>query len=178
MATRAPANGGRYDLEQSIGYMLNRAASLIAARFDDDLKEHGVSLQAWRILAALSQTEPQSLSELANHTGAELSYLSRLVAQLEERGLLERRPSPLDKRTTHLSRTAAGRAQVRQLAPRARGVETLSIQDVSAADLETTLRTLRAVCHNLVPHPDSPSAVNRKLTIARRVKQRALGPTD
>jgi len=178
MATRAPAKEGRYDLENSIGYMLNRAASLIAARFDDDLKAHGVSLQAWRILAALSQTEPQSLSELANHTGAELSYLSRSVAQLEERGLVERQPSPFDKRTTHLSRTTAGRAQVRQLAPKARGVEKQSIQEVPVADLEATLRTLRAVCHNLVPDPDTATAVNRKLTIARRVKQRALGPAD
>jgi DNA-binding MarR family transcriptional regulator len=178
MATRAPAKEGRYDLENSIGYMLNRAAALIAARFDDDLKAHGVSLQAWRILAALSETEPQSLSELANHTGAELSYLSRSVVQLEERGLVERRQSPLDKRTTHLSRTTEGRAQVRQLAPKARGVERLSLQDVSTDDLAITLRTLRAVCHNLVPPLDSPTAVNRKLTVARRVKQRSLDPTD
>jgi DNA-binding MarR family transcriptional regulator len=170
---RPPAGQARYDLERSIGYLLNRAASLIAARFDD-LKLHGVSLQAWRILATLSQSDGQSLSELANHTGAELSYLSRSAAQLEERGLVQREPSALDKRASLFSLTAQGHALVAELAPRARGIERESVQDVPAADLAATLRTLRAVCHNLVPHPDAAGAVNRKLTVARRVKQKAL----
>ena len=174
MSVPTPAPKGRYDLDNSIGYLLNRAAALIAARFDDDLKERGVSLQAWRILAALSQSEPQSLSELANHTGSELSYLSRSVVQLEARGLVERSQSVLDKRASQLVRTGQGRDLVRELAPKARNVERLSLQDISAEDLHITLRTLREVCHNLVPHPDAPSAVNRKLTIARRVKQKAL----
>lgn len=173
MSTRLSGAKGRYDLENSIGYLLNRAASLIAARFDD-LKLRGVSLQAWRILAALSQSDGQSLSELANHTGAELSYLSRSAAQLEERGLVQREQSLLDKRASLFSLTESGRALVAELAPKARGIERESVQDVSAADLAATLRTLHAVCHNLVPHPDAPKAVNRKLTVARRVKQKAL----
>ena len=178
MSVPTPAPKGRYDLDNSIGYLLNRAAALIAARFDDDLKERGVSLQAWRILAALSQSEPQSLSELANHSGSELSYLSRSVVQLEARGLVERSQSVLDKRASQLVRTGQGRDLVRELAPKARNVERLSLQDISAEDLHITLRTLREVCHNLVPHPDAPSAVNRKLTIARRVKQKALAQSE
>jgi len=178
MSVRAPAVKGRYDLEHSIGYLLNRAAALIAARFDDDLKTRGVSLQAWRILAALSQSEPQSMSELADHTGSELSYLSRCVAQLEKQGLIERGQSALDKRTFQLVRSAAGRTLVSELAPKARDVERLSLREVSDADLDTTLRTLRAVCQNLVPHPDASTPVNRKLTIARRVKQKALAQGD
>lgn len=175
MSQRTSATKGRYDLDNSIGYLLNRAAALIAARFDDDLKQGGVSLQAWRILAALSQSEPQSVSELANHTGSELSYLSRSVVQLEKQGLVQRSQSVLDKRASQLVRTPAGRTLVDELAPKARHVERLSLQDISAEDLHVTLRTLREVCHNLVPHPDASSAVNRKLTIARRVmKQKAL----
>ncbi len=177
MPSRTPSDEARYDLENSIGYLLNRAAHLIAARFSDDLKPHEVSLQAWRIMAALSALSDQSMSELADHTGAELSYLSRAVAALEERGLVERTPSQLDKRTIHLSLTDVGTALVRKLAPKGRAVERLSVsEDVSAADLKVTLRTLRAMCHNLVAHTDvqATEAVNRKLTVARRVKKRAL----
>lgn len=174
MSTRPPPKSARYDLDNSIGYLLNRTASLIAARFDDDLKLHDVSLQAWRILAALSQADGQSLSELAYHTGSELSYLSRSAAQLGEQGLVQREQSALDKRASLLSLTEAGRAVVRELAPQARAVERESVRDVSASDLAITLRTLHTVCHNLVPHPDGPADVNRKLTVARRVKQNAL----
>jgi len=173
MTTPSSSNEARYDLENSIGYLLNRAAHLVAARFSDDLKPHEVNLQAWRILAALSALNNQSLSEVADHTGAELSYLSRSSAALEERGLVERTPSRSDKRTIHLSLTKAGSALVRELAPKGREVERASLVTVSAADLKVTLRTLRTICHNLVTHADAPAAVNRKLTIARRVKKRA-----
>lgn len=173
MTTRSPAKKGRYDLDNSIGYLLNRAAHLIAASFGDELKQQGVNLQTWRILAALSQAGDQSMSELADHTGAELSYLSRSVATLEGQNLVERRPSPMDKRTAQLSLTEAGWALVSDLAPKGRAMERLSVADVPRDDLEATLRTLRAVCHNLVASVDSPAAVNRKLTVARRVKKRA-----
>ncbi len=174
MPAHSPGKAGRYDLEKSIGYLLNRAAHLIAARFNDDLKPHVVNLQAWRILAALSQSEPQSLSELADHTGAELSYMSRSIAVLEKRGLLQRDPSPTDKRTTRLSLTEGGKTLVRELAPKALAIERSGLAQVSAVDLKTTLHTLRVVCQNLVAVCDAPTAVNRKLTIARRVKKRAL----
>jgi DNA-binding MarR family transcriptional regulator len=173
MPTRSTAKEARYDLENSIGYLLNRAAHLIAARFGDDLKAHGVGLQTWRILAALSQWGNQSMSELANHTGAELSYLSRLVASLQDQGLVEREASALDKRTALLSLTDEGWSLVRELAPKARGMERLSVAGVPAADLQATLRTLRAACHNLVDDEHASPAVNRKLTVARRVRKRA-----
>lgn len=164
-----------YPLENSIGYLLNRAAHLIAARFSDDLKPHEVNLQAWRILAALSALDKQTMSELADHTGAELSYLYRTVVAMEERGLLLRTPSVLDKRIVHMSLTEPAWDIVRELAPKGKAIERLSVAKVSAEDLQITLRTLRAVCHNLVNAPPASGAVdgeNRKLRVARRVKNK------
>jgi DNA-binding MarR family transcriptional regulator len=178
MPSRSSAKKGRYDLDNSIGYLLNRAASLIAARFNDHLKVHGVSLQAWRMLATLSQHERQSLSELADHTSAELSYLSRSAAQLEERGLVAREQSTLDKRTSLLSLTEAGWTLVHELAPKRRAIERESMRDVPENDLAITLQTLKAIGNNLVPQSDAPGAVNRKLVVARRVKQNALSQDD
>jgi len=178
MPTRSSEKKGHYDLENSIGYLLNRAASLIAARFNDDLKQFGISLQLWRILATLSQRERQSLSELADHTGAELSYLSRSAAQLEERGLVEREQSALDKRACLFSLTEHGRTLVRELAPKGRAIERESARQVHPKDLAITLRTLRIFGDSLVPQTNSPGAVNRKLIVARRVKQRSLVQDD
>lgn len=173
MPAPLPDKEGLYDLENSIGYLLNRAGHLIAARFSDELKLHDISVQSWRILAALSQAGNQSMSELADHTGAELSYLTRLVATLEKQDYLERQPSPLDKRATLISLTPTGWAVVRQLSPKASAIQCESVANVPQADLEATLRTLRAVSQNLVAGLTAPAGVNRKLTIARRVKKRA-----
>ena len=62
------------------GYLLNRAASIIAARFSDDLKAHGVNLQTWRVLAALNFLNNQSMTELGQPYGAQSCRLSRSVS--------------------------------------------------------------------------------------------------
>lgn len=171
----APAGGALFDVEHSIGYLLNRAANIIAARFSDELKTHGVNLQTWRVLAALSYQDQQSLTDLANHTGSELSYLSRSVANAETRGLVARVVSPADKRAVLLTLTPAGRVLVKELAPRGVRIEKTSVTGVPKADVETTLRTLHAIYHNMVDSTGDSAGVNRKLTIARRVqKKRAL----
>ncbi|MGJ7505966.1 MarR family winged helix-turn-helix transcriptional regulator [Variovorax sp. GT1P44] len=161
-----------YDLDRSVGYLLNRAASIIAARFSDDLKVHGVNLQTWRVLAALNFENNQSLTDLANHTGAELSYLSRSVVAAEKRGLVERVASSADKRAMVLALTPAGLALVKELSPHGHRIEETSVKGVSKADVETTLRTLHAIYHNLVDSTEATTDVNRKLTVARRVKRR------
>jgi DNA-binding MarR family transcriptional regulator len=161
-----------HDLDQSVGYLLNRAASIIAARFSDDLKLHNINLQTWRVLAALRHEDHQTLSDLASHTGSELSYLSRAVGALEAKGLVERHESPADRRNIHLSITDAGAAIVAELAPRARQIELMSMQGVTAHEFAITLKTLRAVYSNLVDNCEDAAVVNRKLTVARRVRRR------
>jgi DNA-binding MarR family transcriptional regulator len=167
-----PAERPDHDLDHSVGYLLNRAASIIAARFSDDLKSHHINLQTWRVLAALRHEDHQTLSDLASHTGSELSYLSRAVSALESKGYVRRSESPSDRRNIHLSITAAGAAIVAELAPRAWEIERLSMKGVTAHELAITLKTLRAVYSNLVDSSGDTSAVNRKLTVARRVRRR------
>lgn len=169
--------GVYYDLDRSFGYLLNRAANLIAARFSDDLKVHGVNLQTWRVLAALNFENNQSMTDLANHTGAELSYLSRSVASAEQRGLVERVASLSDKRAVVLALTPAGLALVKDLSPYGHQIEKTSMNGVSKADVETTLRTLHAICHNLVDGTEASPDMNRKLTVARRAMKRASADT-
>jgi DNA-binding MarR family transcriptional regulator len=161
-----------HDLDHSVGYLLNRAASIIAARFSDDLKAYNINLQTWRVLAALRHEDHQTLSDLASHTGSELSYLSRAVTALETKGYIQRSESPSDRRNIHLSITEAGAAIVAELAPRAWQIERMSMKGVTANELAITLKTLRAVFSNLVDSCEDASVVNRKLTVARRVRRR------
>ena len=167
-----PVERRDHDLDHSLGYLLNRAASIIAARFSDDLKSYNINLQTWRVLAALRHEDHQTLSDLASHTGSELSYLSRAVSALETRGFVQRSESPSDRRNIHLSITEAGKAIVSELAPRAWQIERMSLKGLTANEVAITLKTLRAVFSNLVDSSEDASVVNRKLTVARRVRRR------
>jgi DNA-binding MarR family transcriptional regulator len=167
-----PTERPDHDLDHSVGYLLNRAARIIAARFSDDLKSYDINLQEWRVLAALRHDDHQTLSDLASHTGSELSYLSRAVSALESKGYVRRSESSSDRRNIHLSLTAAGTAIVSELSPRAWQIERRSVKGVSARELEITLKTLRTVYSNLVDSCEDAPVVNRKLTVARRVRRR------
>jgi MarR family transcriptional regulator, organic hydroperoxide resistance regulator len=53
--------------------------------------------------------EPMSMSALADRLGIDASYVTTIADQLEERGLIERRPHPTDRRIKSLALTPEGR---------------------------------------------------------------------
>jgi DNA-binding MarR family transcriptional regulator len=167
-----------YGQAAAIGYLLNRTAHIVADTFTDELRGDAITLPVWRVLTALVDADGQSLSELATHAGAELSYLSRVVGKAEALGLVSRDTSPDDKRATHVSISAAGRALVRKLAPRAAALESVCLDGVSDADAETLRRVLRLMYDNVVGSQQAARARGRKLKVARRVGVRGASAPE
>ena len=71
------------------------------------LAPHALSLKHNWALHALD--EPMSMSALAERLGIDASYVTTIADQLEERGLIERRPHPTDRRIKSLALTPEGR---------------------------------------------------------------------
>ena len=71
------------------------------------LATYSLSLKHSWALHALE--EPMSMSALADRLGVDASYVTTIADQLEERGLIERRPHPADRRIKSLALTAEGR---------------------------------------------------------------------
>ena len=71
------------------------------------------------VLAMLSEVPDRTLrmTALAERTNATLPRLSHVVARLETRGLVERRPCPEDRRATNASLTATGFEKIAESAP-------------------------------------------------------------
>nr|WP_246287244.1 MarR family transcriptional regulator [Schumannella luteola] len=63
---------------------------------------------ATEVLAALTATGPQSLSELADRDRVALSTISQTVNRLEQLGLVRREPDPRDGRRVSIVPTEAG----------------------------------------------------------------------
>jgi DNA-binding MarR family transcriptional regulator len=151
------------------GYLLNRTGSLGAACMSDVLKEFDIPLPIWQILLILSEFGEQTISELASHTGIEISYLSRTVLKAEELGFVARAKSAEDKRVTYIKLVTEGRQMIRKILPKTRRLRGIMLQGIPDGDIETTARTLQMVYHNLANNADATSEdINRKLTVARR----------
>lgn len=97
---------------------------------------------------------PTTIAELAEHLGITKQAASQLVAQLDERGYLTRRPNPVDGRAQLLSLTARGQACT-QAAQRA-GTATVQRwhRDLPADEVRQLAETLAAMVE---PGPLRPS---------------------
>jgi DNA-binding MarR family transcriptional regulator len=72
----------------------------------------GLSDTQFATLAALARQAGMRPGELAAHEKVQPPSMTRVIAVLEERGLLARAPHPTDKRQVMLTATAAGRSLV------------------------------------------------------------------
>jgi DNA-binding MarR family transcriptional regulator/GNAT superfamily N-acetyltransferase len=68
-----------------------------------------LSLTEGRIIYELAQSADSTAAKLGNDLGLDAGYLSRILRGFQERGLIDRRPSATDGRTSVLSLTDAGR---------------------------------------------------------------------
>src|SRR5215469_14920242 len=66
-------------------------------------------------LAALEKHSEMTPGELAEHEKVQPPSITRVIASLEERGLIERMPHPSDRRQVVLTVTDQGRDVVRQV---------------------------------------------------------------
>ena len=91
-------------------------------RFRPGLRSHGVTEQQWRVLRALAGHAALEISELASVTCLLLPSLSRILPQLESRGLIARHPVPGDLRRANLVLTGAGLDLIATHAPESEAI--------------------------------------------------------
>jgi DNA-binding MarR family transcriptional regulator len=83
----------------------------VPQRDDVILAEAGVSLDRalFPLLVGIQRFGPIGVGELADRAGRDYTTVSRQVAKLAELGLIERRPSPTDRRVNEAVLSSAGR---------------------------------------------------------------------
>jgi DNA-binding MarR family transcriptional regulator len=98
---------------------LGRARGLFEYAIDQHLSEHGLSRQAWDVLASLRRVgAPYRLSPTELYQGLMRTSgtLTRRLAHLEQAGLISRVPAESDGRSTLVELTDRGRRLVDELA--------------------------------------------------------------
>ncbi|MEM9746493.1 MAG: homoprotocatechuate degradation operon regulator HpaR [Actinomycetota bacterium] len=104
--------------DRSLPMALLRAREAVMSRFRPILAEHGVTEQQWRVLRALSSAaDPLSVGDLSEQTFLLGPSLSRMLASLEERSLIERGSAADDARRAVIRIAPAGRDLVATIGP-------------------------------------------------------------
>lgn len=71
----------------------------------------GLTVIEWYILRALYEQDGQHASELARAVGRAATSFTPILDKLQDKGLVERRPDPTDRRAVRIYLTSKGAAQ-------------------------------------------------------------------
>lgn len=138
-----------YSLNESLAFLLNRTGLAVATAFSLELKEIGLTMPMWRVLAQLWGNGDQTLNSLAKLTCVEISTLSRQVAMMEKKELLSRSQSGIDWRSINIALTPRGRRAVEQLLPVVERHEQAALADIPSADVRRLKLLLNKVFANI-----------------------------
>lgn len=146
----------RLQLDDFLPYLINRVGVALVTRFTEQaLARHQVTIDMWRVLAALSVNGRQRQVDLAGMTSIDSSTISRMVTRLVHRELVNRSRSSTNGREVVVELTAPGKALVNQLVPVALSVESSAIGAMGARDLARIKEVLRHMYANLTHRPVS-----------------------
>jgi DNA-binding MarR family transcriptional regulator len=145
----------RFKLEDFLPYRLNILAqrasqgllAIYSARFDLDIPQ-------WRILANLASRGELTAQAISAITFSHKSTISRAVAALEARRLIERVEDSGDRRAFVLRLTAKGRKLFDELLPLVLGFEKYLISKLSLDERKGLLKGLAALERELLPREE------------------------
>jgi DNA-binding MarR family transcriptional regulator len=128
--------------QNSIGYLLKRAHSLMLAVLEPLLEEQGFSFIQYVILSWLRDGIAVNPKDICLQYRHDSGALTRVIDQLAERGLLERVRRDRDRRKVELQLTPAGRATIEGLIPLIVEKLNLALDDFSGSEFQEFLRLL------------------------------------
>ena len=124
-----------------LGYLLGQAHHALYKDFDAKVRAAGLSSIEWRVLATLHDSEPLTISQLAQEVLSKQPTVTKLVQRMCEQGWLRLLADPLDQRRTLVTTTAAGRKLVLPLVEKAAAHEAAVLRSMPSRD-KTALKKL------------------------------------
>lgn len=102
---------------RSLPAILMRAREAVMARVRPVLRTYDMTEPQWRVLRTLASTQEVEVTQLAEMVFLLPSSLSRILKDLTERGLIQRRTSAEDLRKGLVSISETGMAMIEAAAP-------------------------------------------------------------
>ncbi|HJW55908.1 MAG TPA: MarR family transcriptional regulator [Burkholderiaceae bacterium] len=143
--------------QESLGFLLADLSRLMRRAFEQRLQGSSLTLAQGRALVYLSRREGIRQGELAGLLEVQPITLARLVDQLAEAGLVERRPDLADRRAYRLHLTAAAAPHLSAIAQVAETIRTDALRDMTEQQINALFSALHTIHSNLT-HPSCLSS--------------------
>jgi DNA-binding MarR family transcriptional regulator len=129
----------------SPGYLMKRLGMLMKERTVGAFEPTGLTPYHHAVLALLAEQPRETQGMIADALGFDRSHLVGVLDELEQRGLIERRRDPEDRRRHLVSLTADGRQMLEQLRAVWTEIEAEFLAPLDDEDRTTLYRLLRVL---------------------------------
>ncbi|MEM8813819.1 MAG: MarR family transcriptional regulator [Pseudomonadota bacterium] len=99
----------------SLTYNLARAHRYVHTQLEAKLQRDGMSVEQWRVLHRLAETNGQSMGSLARHVLMNHPALTKLADRMVANGLIDRISDPEDQRRVLVHITDEGRTSLERV---------------------------------------------------------------
>jgi MarR family transcriptional regulator, organic hydroperoxide resistance regulator len=142
---------GAIVVDNAIGFWIHRVYQASRNEMFRAFRELGeeITPEQWAVLIRLWEVDGPTQGELSDSTFRDAPTMSRIVAGMEARGLLERRVDPADGRVRRVHLTRTGRALQKKLVPVVQGIVERMVDGVPERDLLVTRTSLQRMFANL-----------------------------
>lgn len=139
--------------QQSLGFLLADVSRLMRQAFSQRLEGSSLTLAQARALIYVSRNEGLRQVELADLLEIQPISLARLIDQLADAGLVERRADPADRRAYQLFLKPAAAAQLVAIDQVAAAIRADALVGISKQQSEVLLHALDTMRSNLATLP-------------------------
>lgn len=136
-------------LDDFLPYQLYRATNRLNIRLQGRLRATGINLSQWRVMSVLRSYGTLTIGKIVESTLMEQPTVSRVVAQLEQEEMVQRRVSGEDSRMVDITITAKGADLFDTVRQSAYRHEKLALEGLDAKSLEALRETLRRIERNI-----------------------------
>ncbi len=141
-AAGSVAAGNSYVLDEQVGFLMRRAQQRHIAIFQRIMGDDGPTPTQFAAMSKLSSGEDISQNQLGRMTAMDPATIKGVIARLEERGMVERRPDPDDQRRVRVRLTPKGLEAIPGLIEKARAITAATLSPLSREEAERLLGLL------------------------------------
>ena len=131
-----------YRAKSSVGYLVKRANALVIESVEPALAEHGFTFTQWVVMMYLRDGLAPNARDICVQLRHDSGAVTRVIDQLEARGLVRRERSLDDRREVKLCLTDAGLKMVNSLIPMVVDRLNFVLRDFSANEVLELTRLL------------------------------------
>ena len=151
-------NLDNFEAQSSVGCLLRRLTNLMVPRAEARFAGEDMTFSHWVALLCLRDGVAATCADISRTMNYDSGAITRIVDQLEARGLVARNRSQTDRRVVHLTLTPEGRAVTKAMATPTIAFWNEMLSDFSHAEAAQLIELLTRLLVRMEKTPVEPPA--------------------